>query len=73
MGIRRRTYYSVECNHCGEDLEDFLDKFFKDEGINLSKIADTKEKAAEIAEKYGWCCIGKNSWRCMDCKDDWND
>lgn len=73
MGIRKRTYYSVECNYCGVDLEDFLDNFFKDDGINLPKIADTKEKAAEIAEKYGWYCIGKNPWRCMDCLDNWDE
>lgn len=72
MGIRKRTYYTIECNHCGTDLEVFLSKFFNEE-INLPHIANTKEKVTEIAEKYGWCCIGKNSWRCMDCLDDWDD
>ena len=64
MGIRKRTYYTVECNHCGKLLED-------DAG-ELVGLTTKREQAVRTAEQYGWFCIGKDTWRCTDYKEDWD-
>lgn len=59
MGIRKRFWYTVECNHCDSILED-------DAG-DIAGITNTKEQAESLAREYGWLQVGKDTWKCSNC------
>lgn len=59
MGVRRMTYYTVECNLCGKLLEDDVGE--------LAGIAIKREDAEDIARDNGWTNNNKNRWICKNC------
>lgn len=61
MGIRKRVYYTVECNSCKKLLEDDVGE--------LTGITLKRKDAEKIATDNGWENNGKDLWICSDCKE----
>lgn len=59
MGVRKRYWYTIECNHCGLPLEDYAG--------DIAGLTNTKEQAEGLAKEYGWLQTGKNTWKCPGC------
>lgn len=59
MGIRKRHWYTVECNCCGSVLEDYAG--------DIAGLTNTKNQAKDLAIEYGWELKGKDTWICPEC------
>lgn len=57
MGVRKISYYTVECNVCKSGVEDYA-----------GELTEPSRKAAEqIAKSFDFVQIGKNTWLCPAC------
>lgn len=61
MGIRKRTWYTVECNHCGAVLEDYTG--------DIAGLSNSRKQAETIAYENNWTKTGQDTWKCPECSN----
>lgn len=59
MGVRRKTYYDIECNFCKNCLSDYVP--------GLSGKATERGLAEDLATSKGWKKEGSDTWKCPEC------
>lgn len=60
MGVKKLSYYTVQCNKCLSVLEDYVGE--------VAGFTTRREKAEDYARESGFKQIGKNTWICPACQ-----